>query len=104
MTTLTIGAITDEFSSDLGVALDAMSEVGMSGVELRVVDGKNVIDLTDDELEGVRRRILARGMHVVGIASPDCRSSCSTSHSTIARNASSSMRWWRGRLRCSMAA
>jgi sugar phosphate isomerase/epimerase len=70
MTNLTIGAITDEFSSDLGVALDAMSEVGMSGVELRVVDGKNVIDLTDDEIEGVRRRILARGMHVVGIASP----------------------------------
>ena len=70
MTHLAVGAITDEFSSDLDVALDAMSALGLNGVELRVVDGKNIIDLTDDEIQSVRRRVLARGMHIVGIASP----------------------------------
>ena len=48
---LPIAAITDEFATDdLDVALDAMSEVGMTGAELRVIGGRNIIDLTDDEV------------------------------------------------------
>jgi L-ribulose-5-phosphate 3-epimerase len=42
-----IGAITDEFSPDLEVALKSMVEVGMEAAELRMVFGKNIIDLTD---------------------------------------------------------
>ena len=42
-----LAAITDEFSNDLPTALDAMAAIGMTGVELRVIGGKNIIDLSD---------------------------------------------------------
>jgi sugar phosphate isomerase/epimerase len=67
---LRIAAITDEFSSDLPVALDAMGKIGMTGAELRVISGKNIMDLTDDELKRVRDEVQARGMEVISIASP----------------------------------
>lgn len=64
-------AITDEFSpSDLDVALDAMAEVGMTGGELRVIGGTNVIDLTDEQIDRVRASFDRRGMQILGIASP----------------------------------
>jgi hypothetical protein len=48
---LRIAAITDEFSPDLETALNAMSAIGMTGAELRVIGGKNIMDLTEDELK-----------------------------------------------------
>ena len=48
-----IAAITDEFSPDLSVALQAMKPIGMTGAELRVVGGKNIMDLTADELSRI---------------------------------------------------
>jgi sugar phosphate isomerase/epimerase len=65
-----IAAITDEFSPDLDIALGAMQEVGMRAVELRVVSGKNILDLSDDELDWVGERVAARGFRVISIASP----------------------------------
>jgi L-ribulose-5-phosphate 3-epimerase len=66
-----IAAITDEFSTDdLDVALGAMSEIGMTGAELRVVGGRNIIDLTDDEVARARAQVEAHGMRVLSIASP----------------------------------
>jgi L-ribulose-5-phosphate 3-epimerase len=65
-----IGAITDEFSPDLEIALQAMQEIGMSGAELRMVSGKNIMDLSDGELDGVGERVAARGFKVISIASP----------------------------------
>jgi hypothetical protein len=44
--TIPIGAITDEFSLDPGVALDAMSKLGMTIAELRLIGNRNVIDPT----------------------------------------------------------
>ena len=64
-------AITDEFSTDdLDAALRAMREVGMTGAELRVLFGRNVIDLAGDELARVRQAVEAQGMRVLSIASP----------------------------------
>src|SRR6187431_3776190 len=63
-------AITDEFSSDLDVALDAMVSVGMTGAELRVIGGRNILDLTDDEVDAAIAAVRARGMTVPAIASP----------------------------------
>jgi hypothetical protein len=48
---LRIAAITDEFSPDLAVALEPMAAIGMTGAELRVVSGKNIMDLTAAELD-----------------------------------------------------
>ena len=65
-----IGAITDEFSPDLKTALDAMEAIGMTGAELRVVWGKNIMDLTPDELSRAKDMLQSKNMQVVSIASP----------------------------------
>jgi L-ribulose-5-phosphate 3-epimerase len=67
---LRIAAITDEFSPDLEKALDAMQAIGMTGAELRVLWGKNIMNLSQDELERARDILGARGMEVMSIASP----------------------------------
>ena len=67
---LRIASITDEFSPDLGPALDAMAGIGMTGAELRVVWGKNIMDLTDDELARARDMIREKNMETISIASP----------------------------------
>ena len=66
-----VGAVTDEFSPDsLDRALGAMGDLGMTFAELRVVNGKNIIDHSDAEIDAVRAAVEARGMHVLSIASP----------------------------------
>jgi L-ribulose-5-phosphate 3-epimerase len=70
VTTFPIAAITDEFSLDLDIALDAMAKIGMTGAELRLIGDHNMIDLSDAEVTDVRRRVEQRGMQVMSIASP----------------------------------
>ena len=65
-----IGAITDEFSLDLDTALDAMSSVGMTIAELRLIGDRNIIDLSDDEIRRVRTQVEKRGLTILSIASP----------------------------------
>jgi sugar phosphate isomerase/epimerase len=65
-----IAAITDEFSPDLETALKPITEIGMTGVELRVVWGKNILDLDDVEIERARAMIAGKGLQVISIASP----------------------------------
>jgi L-ribulose-5-phosphate 3-epimerase len=70
MSKIPIGAITDEFSADLDVALRAMADVGMTFAELRVIGGSNLIDLTDDQVAAARETVERHGMTVLSIASP----------------------------------
>jgi L-ribulose-5-phosphate 3-epimerase len=65
-----IAAITDEYSPDLAVALKAMAETGMTGAELRVIWGKNIVNLTDEELDRAIELVKAHNMEVISIASP----------------------------------
>ncbi|MEO8482731.1 MAG: sugar phosphate isomerase/epimerase family protein [Acidobacteriota bacterium] len=70
-TPLPLAAITDEFSpTDLDAALREMAALGMTGAELRMVWGKNVIDLTNGEIDRARAAVEAAGMRVLSIASP----------------------------------
>ncbi len=67
---LRIAAITDEFSPDLATALEPMAAIGMTGAELRVIFGKNIMDLTPGELNRAQDLLAAKGMEVISIASP----------------------------------
>jgi sugar phosphate isomerase/epimerase len=67
---LRIAAITDEFTPDLEQALRAMHKIGMTGAELRVISGKNIMDLSEDELKKTRDLLQKHSMTVVSIASP----------------------------------
>ncbi len=69
-TKLRTAAITDEFSPDLEASVQAMAGIGMTGAELRVVFGKNVLDLTDEEVARATEIVRARGLEVVGLSSP----------------------------------
>ena len=68
--TLRLAAISDEFSPDPTVAFPAMAALGMRGAELRVIDGRNIIDMSDDEVDRVRGLAQAHGIQILGIASP----------------------------------
>jgi L-ribulose-5-phosphate 3-epimerase len=65
-----LAAITDEFSPDLEVALEAMTSVGMTGVELRTIGGRNIVDLSDSDIETIVVAARRRQMDIVSIASP----------------------------------
>lgn len=65
-----IAAITDEFSPDFETALGPMEEIGMQAAELRVVFGKNIMDLNEDELNLVQVIAKKRGVAIISIASP----------------------------------
>src|SRR5579872_5961728 len=63
-----IAGITDEFSPDIAVAVESMAQVGMTAAELRMVFGKNIIDLTDAELDRAKAIVEGQGMTVISIA------------------------------------
>jgi L-ribulose-5-phosphate 3-epimerase len=65
-----IAAITDEYSPAFDEALTPMAATGMTGAELRVVFGRNVMDLTNDELKRATNALQERGLQVISIASP----------------------------------
>jgi L-ribulose-5-phosphate 3-epimerase len=65
-----LGIISDEISDDLARACDRVRAWGMGHVELRTMWGKNVLQLSDDELARARRIVLEHGLRVSAIASP----------------------------------
>jgi sugar phosphate isomerase/epimerase len=65
-----IAAITDEFAPDLDTATRSMAEIGMTGAELRMIDGKNILDLSDEELDRAIDLLRGRGLEIISIASP----------------------------------
>ncbi|MBV8707279.1 MAG: hypothetical protein JO028_08815, partial [Acidobacteriaceae bacterium] len=65
-----IAAITDEFSPTLSEAIPAMKEIGMTGAELRVVNGKNIMDLSEDELKRTKEDLDKAELPVISLASP----------------------------------
>jgi sugar phosphate isomerase/epimerase len=67
---LGLAAITDEFSPDLNPAATAMAAIGMTACELRVVWGKNIMNLTDDEVRRAMEVLQAKGIRVLGLSSP----------------------------------
>jgi L-ribulose-5-phosphate 3-epimerase len=67
---LPIAAITDEFSPSLADSLPVMQEIGMHQAELRTIDGKNILDLSNDELQQAKDILDRFEMQVISIASP----------------------------------
>ena len=65
-----IAAISDEFSPKLSEAIPLMKEIGMTAVELRVVEGKNILDLSEDEMKRAKEALDQAGLPVISIASP----------------------------------
>jgi sugar phosphate isomerase/epimerase len=65
-----LSGFADEISPDLGEQMDVLAAEGMRYLEFRGVWGRNVLDLTDDELHVVRAALRGRGLEVSSIGSP----------------------------------
>jgi L-ribulose-5-phosphate 3-epimerase len=65
-----LSVITDEIDPALMRALDVCEELGIDAVELRTLDGVQVVDRSDGELEAIRGELDRRGFAVCAIASP----------------------------------
>jgi hypothetical protein len=67
---LTICLITDEVSPSLDEGLAFAREEGIGTVDLRVIDGRNVLALSRGELAEAARRVRATGLSVSCICTP----------------------------------
>jgi sugar phosphate isomerase/epimerase len=67
---LTLCLITDEVSPSLDEGLAFAREEGIGTVDLRVVDGRNVLALSRAELAGAAQRVRAAGISVSCICTP----------------------------------
>ncbi|WP_261302192.1 sugar phosphate isomerase/epimerase family protein [Paenibacillus andongensis] len=65
-----LGVLTDEVSANFEEALDWAVEQDLKHVEVRVINGQNVVTLTDDQAIEVRRQVKTRGLFISAIASP----------------------------------
>src|SRR6476646_3127833 len=66
-----VGILTDEVSDNFADALKWIAEQGMRHVEVRVVNGRNVAEITEqDAIRDIRKQVEANGLFVSAIASP----------------------------------
>src|SRR5919205_2319088 len=66
----TLTGFADEISPELDEQLDTLAEESIRFLELRSVWDKNVLDLTDDEVEKVGAAMSERGVGISSIGSP----------------------------------
>jgi len=65
-----LSGFADEIDQELERQLETLQELGIRFLELRGVWGKNVLDLDEEEVETVRRRLEAAGIAVSAVGSP----------------------------------
>ncbi len=70
MANFPIAVITDEFSQDFEAVCQTALELGVSGLEVRTIWNKNIVDLSDEEIAEVSRLAKNCGLPIVSIASP----------------------------------
>ena len=66
----TLSGFADEISDELDEQLDVLQALDIDYLELRGVWGKNVLDLTDGEVQRIKGELDQRGMGVSAIGSP----------------------------------
>ncbi|MBS4195660.1 sugar phosphate isomerase/epimerase [Bacillus sp. FJAT-49870] len=65
-----LGVLTDEVSQNITEALDWAENNGLKHVEIRMVNGRNIADFSDQELDELLYEVEKRGLFVSAIASP----------------------------------
>lgn len=65
-----ISAFADEHSTSLEGQISALAETGLEHIELRFIDGKNIADMTADEVKSLKNALCNSGIKVSAIGSP----------------------------------
>ena len=66
----TLSAFADEANPNFDAQLAALKRNGIPLLEIRGVNGKGVLDLTDEELDDVCEKLRAAGIGVSAVGSP----------------------------------
>ena len=69
-----LGIISDEVSADFEKACELISKWGLPYVELRTMGGKNILELSDTELDDIEASLKRHQLKVSAIASPALKS------------------------------
>lgn len=70
MEQIVLSGFADEIAESFDTQLEAVSEFGLSHIELRAADGVNVSDFTSEKLREVKAKLTAAGISVSSIGSP----------------------------------
>lgn len=70
MSRFIISAFADEIAADLKTQMDVLSEHGISYIEIRGVNGKNITEHSLDEAREIKRELDDRGFKISSIGSP----------------------------------
>lgn len=65
-----LSAFSDEYASDFDKQLEGLRQNGITHMEIRGVNGKNILSLTDEEVAEVRAKLDASGIQLSSIGSP----------------------------------
>jgi sugar phosphate isomerase/epimerase len=65
-----LSGFADEIDDDLGTQLSVLQELGIQHIDLRSVDGINILDLNDAQLADVRDNLDRNGVEIAAIGSP----------------------------------
>lgn len=65
-----LSAFADEYSPKFDEQLEGLKKNGVAFMEIRGVDGKNIADLTEDEMKTAREKLDKAGIGVSSIGSP----------------------------------
>ncbi len=65
-----LSAFADEYSPNFDEQLEGLKKNGVGFMEIRGVDGKNISDLTEDEMKAVREKLDKAGIGISSIGSP----------------------------------
>lgn len=68
--TFPLSAFADEISPNLDQQIATLVRLNVPGLDLRSVDGVNVLDLSDEQLREVASKCADNGLHVQAIGSP----------------------------------
>lgn len=70
MAEFVFSAFSDEIDSNFDKQIEAVKELGIGMIELRGVDGKSFIELTDDEAYAVKAKLDASGIGLSALGTP----------------------------------
>jgi len=70
MSKFILSAFADEIDADLNTQMDVLDTHGIKHIEMRGVDGKNIVQYSLDEVREIKRRIDARGFKLSSVGSP----------------------------------
>lgn len=70
MVNFILSAFADEIDSDFDIQLESLNKLGIKALELRGVNGKSFVELSDDEVYEVKKKLTENGITLSALGSP----------------------------------